>query len=171
MFSGPEIDKKKKRSPDLVSIFSSTGKAIGSVFKKSDKSQSNTRVKDEPRSVTVDPRIKYLVYPDDHNTTIGDVYANEKAGSNIYYNNPNFPVGSMIVREKYSLLGTVPDTVIAMVKREAGFNAASGDWEFFVFDGRDLALKSRETVGSCSTCHARAKDTDWTFRTYMNFSR
>ena len=168
-----EIDKQKKESPDLVELATKAGKAVCSIFKRTDtiepKAQAPPKV--EPQQVAVDPRIKDLVDPGNHNTTIGDVYANDKARTNFFYNQPDFPVGSIIVREKYFTLGSPPETIIAMVKREKGFNDASGDWEFFVFNGRDMALTSRESVGSCATCHARAKDTDWTFRTYMNFSR
>lgn len=166
-----KIDNSKNDSPDLVSILGKTGKAIASVFDRKDRPVTKKPAKIDLNSIRMDPRIGELLDAKGHETTIGDVYANEKARTNIYYNKPNFPVGSMIVREKYSLMGTIPETVIAMVKRDAGFNAATGDWEFFVFNGRDLALQSRESVGSCATCHARAKDTDWTFRTYMNFSR
>lgn len=168
-----EINNKKKDSPDLVELATKAGKAVRSIFKKSDKATATEPEPKavEPQQVTVDPRIKDLIDPDNHNTTIGDVYANDKARTNFFYNQPDFPVGSIIVREKYSTLGSTPETVIAMVKREKGFNDATGDWEFFVFNGRDMALTSRESVGSCATCHARAKETDWTFRTYMNFSR
>ena len=170
MISSWEVNKKKKGSPDLVELATEAGKAVRSIFKKP-KAKAQEPKKVEPQQVTVDPRIKDLIDPGNHNTTIGDVYANDKARTNFFYNQPDFPVGSIIVREKYSLGGTAPETIIAMVKREKGFNEASGDWEFFVSNGRDMALASRESAGNCSACHARAKDTDWTFRTYMNFTR
>ena len=81
---------------------------------------------------------------------------------------PQFPVGSIIVREKNSEANSVsPETVIAMVKREKGFNKKSGDWEFFTFNGADLKMQKRETVGECAKCHMQAEKTDWVFRDYL----
>jgi len=117
----------------------------------------------------MDPRIAGFFDSDNHSSTFGRVYVNGIARTNFFYNTPAFPQGSIIVREKLPNVDSHPDIIMAMVKREVGFNSASGDWEFLVLDGRDLALRSRESVGSCASCHARAKDTDWTFRSYMNF--
>ncbi|MGB5685029.1 MAG: hypothetical protein WBM35_04400 [Candidatus Electrothrix sp.] len=65
-----------------------------------------------------------------------------------------------------------PGTVIqivpgeAMVKREAGFNAATNDWEFFTLDvsaeGTKIASRGGEEVKTafgqdCLSCHAQAK--------------
>ena len=79
-----------------------------------------------------------------------------------------FPVGSMIVRERFdSLEAASPVAVIAMVKREPGVSKATGDWEFFSFTGSDLKLLSRQTAGACAECHARARDTDWVFLDHL----
>lgn len=96
--------------------------------------------------------------------TFGVVYANDLAASEIEKDNPQFSAGSVIVREKrLSAASEMPETVIAMVKREKNFSEKTGDWEFFVFDGKSLKLNSRETKGSCSQCHSKAKENDWVF--------
>lgn len=104
--------------------------------------------------------------------SFGHVYANEKALSQIFSEDPIYPAGSIIVRERFvSSEGTVPNTVIAMVKREYGFSPGTDDWEFLVFDGPSLGVQSRETVGSCATCHIGSKATDWVFRSYIDQGR
>ncbi|MGI9055457.1 MAG: cytochrome P460 family protein [Pyrinomonadaceae bacterium] len=100
--------------------------------------------------------------------SFGVVYANDLAKKEIEKEKPQFPVGSIIVREKNgeekSLL---PETVIAMVKREKDFSKKTGDWEFFTFNGADLKMQKRETKGDCATCHSRTEKTDWVFRSYL----
>lgn len=110
------------------------------------------------------------IKPEDnsHKFSFGEVYANDLAKAEIEKDAPNFPVGSIIVREKnLTITSIIPETVIAMVKREKGFSEKTGDWEFFVFDGKDLRMQNRETVGSCSACHSNAKESDWVFRDYL----
>lgn len=103
-----------------------------------------------------------------HKFWYGVVYANDLAKAEIEKRNPNFPNGAIIVREKNaSAVAAVPDTVIAMVKREQGFSAETNDWEFIVFGGADLKMQKRETKGDCAACHSRAKETDWIFRDYL----
>jgi Cytochrome P460 len=55
----------------------------------------------------------------------------------------------------------------AMVKREAGFNPESGDWEFFVVNGAGTRVQASGRLENCMACHAGQKDSDYTFRTYL----
>ena len=99
--------------------------------------------------------------------SFGVVYANDIAKTEIEKENPQFPVGSIIVREKNAAKeSTTPETVIAMIKREKGFSKKTGDWEFFTFSGANLKLQKRETKGDCAKCHVQAEKTDWVFRDY-----
>lgn len=103
-----------------------------------------------------------------HSFSFGEVYANDLAKAEIEKDHPIFPVGSIIVREKNSTAtSTIPETVIAMVKRVKGFGTETDDWEFLIFDGKDLQMQRRETVGSCATCHSNARESDWVFRDYL----
>lgn len=96
------------------------------------------------------------------------VYANDLAKYELAKENPLFPVGSIIVREKNLAIDSpMPETVIAMVKREKGFSRETGDWEFFVFSGADLKMQRRETKSDCAACHVKAEKSDWVFRDYL----
>lgn len=100
--------------------------------------------------------------------SFGFVYANDLAKAEFEKQNPEFPVGAIIVREKReTATSETPQTVIAMVKREKGFSKKTGDWEFFAFSGADLKLQKRETKGDCAQCHKNVKDSDWVFRNYL----
>lgn len=135
---------------DLVEIFSDAGKGIKKLFK-------SDRKKDEPPQ-----KVSHGGF------SVGVVYANDLAKAEIEKDKPQFPTGAIIVREKHGEAENfVPQTVIAMVKREKGFNKKSGDWEFFTFNGADLKMQKRETVGECAKCHMQAEKTDWVFRDYL----
>lgn len=153
---------RRKADPDLVSIVGDLGKGFRSFFKRDKKAKATS------------PNNTIELLGTNHGTgmSLGMVYANEKAKTNIYLNSPSFPVGSIIVRERHDdELKPLPNTVIAMVKRQVGFSPKTGDWEFFMFDGRSLALQLRETIGNCAACHVQAKASDWSFRTYITIPR
>ena len=100
----------------------------------------------------------------DHSFSYGVVYANDLAAPEVSKSTPLFPVGSILVRERLpQLTSPIPTTVIAMLKRESGFSRATGDWEFFMMNGADMKLVSRETTGKCAACHTQAQKTDWVF--------
>jgi len=81
---------------------------------------------------------------------------------------PQFPVGSVIVREKMSNVGDgVPQLLAVMVKRERGFNQKANDWEFLLLDGRASAVTMRQKTGECRSCHVSEKKNDFVFRTYL----
>lgn len=102
------------------------------------------------------------------NQTFARVFANDLALTEIYKGAPKFPTGSIIVREKLlNAEDTNPELVTVMVKREKGFSAKTGDWEYLVIDGAIDKIKQRETVSSCSKCHAQAAQTDFVFKTYL----
>ncbi|MEP6903770.1 MAG: cytochrome P460 family protein [Actinomycetota bacterium] len=102
------------------------------------------------------------------NQTFARVFANELAASEIYKDAPRFPTGAIIVREKLlNAEDPKPELVTVMVKREKGFNAKTGDWEYLVIEGGLEKIKQRETVGNCSKCHAQAEQTDFVFKTYL----
>ncbi len=105
----------------------------------------------------------------DRSLSQGVVYANALAYTEVKKQRPNFPIGSILVRERHDVsTDETPEMVIAMVKRASGFSAKTKNWEFFVLDGNDLKLRSRETTGSCANCHVRAQKTDWVFLENLN---
>ena len=143
-----ELSGSGSNKKDLVEIFSDIGKGLKNAFKSNKKSDSITGTHG--------------------NFTYGVVYANDLAKAEFEKENPQFPIGSIIVREKrLSLESEIPETVIAMVKREKGFSKKTDDWEFFIFNGADLKMQKRETKGDCARCHIQAEKTDWVFRDYL----
>ncbi|GEP41699.1 cytochrome P460 family protein [Brevifollis gellanilyticus] len=95
-----------------------------------------------------------------HYTNSIHLYANENAAPVYKDAKKVLPVGSVIVKEK------LDDTLVVrgiggMIKREAGFDAANGDWEYFYFDGH--VGFSRGKLANCAGCHAKAKETDFVF--------
>lgn len=75
-----------------------------------------------------------------------------------------FPVGSVIVREKFKLKSDAqPELLAVMIKREAGFNPKGGDWEYLLVDSGLTKIRDRQKKGSCSGCHANRKDRDFVF--------
>jgi len=85
-----------------------------------------------------------------------------------------FPEGSMIVKE---LLATnkksaEPRTLLAMVKRDAGFDPAHGDWEFLVLRRlKQPIIVERGKIAHCHACHEKAKAQDFVFRGYATGKR
>lgn len=81
---------------------------------------------------------------------------------------PKFPVGSMIVKEKLSGKdNSQPELLTAMVKREPGFSAETGDWEYFVLDGAATKIVERGKLSNCNACHVQYKQQDFVTRTYL----
>lgn len=165
------------KGPDLVQVVSQVGKDLKKIFTPSkNRRDAKIEIEDAAAKKEIEPLPKGVKFSEllksenaaSHNTTFGVVYANDPAKAELEKETPQFPVGSIIVREKNETAASeTPLTVIAMVKREKGFNEKTGDWEFFVFNGADLKLTSRETEGSCAACHVWAEKTDWVFRDYL----
>jgi hypothetical protein len=101
--------------------------------------------------------------------SFGVVYVNEVARHALLSEKkPQFAVGSVIVREKLAReTDAAPQLLVVMVKRERGFNPKANDWEFLMLDGDARRVRHREKTGSCQTCHAQQKKSDFVFRTYL----
>ena len=139
-----------RNDPDLVTIFKKAGKGFGKLFASSI---------EKPADTSVSP---------DHGFTYGVVYANKLAAAVVDKSAKEFPVGSILIRERLDTrTATVPSAVIAMAKRDPGFSKDTGDWEFFMFDGKDMKLLLRQTVGNCATCHTRTRESDWVFLDHL----
>lgn len=94
------------------------------------------------------------------------VYFNEAAGAalNAAPRPAKFPAGSIIVSEKLSKPDAAPPRLLAvMVKRAAGFNPKSGDWEFLVVNGALTEVRERQKKGRCAECHASQRENDFVF--------
>jgi len=81
---------------------------------------------------------------------------------------PNFPVGSVIVKEKLpDKTSQSPELLTVMIKREQGFNAHGGDWEYMVVDGKGESVTDRGKLETCQGCHLATPQTDYIFRSYL----
>jgi hypothetical protein len=79
--------------------------------------------------------------------------------------NPIFPVGTIIVKEKFRAANTSKvELLTVMRKREARFARDSGDWEYLVVSPRGKALKT--DVNACKSCHQQMRADDFVFRSY-----
>jgi len=96
------------------------------------------------------------------------VYVNEKGKSAMLSNDKTeFPVGSIIVKEKYSrLTGGQVELLTIMIKREKGFDPTVGDWEFITADREDKVYKN-VNLAHCISCHQQEPEKDFTFRSYL----
>jgi hypothetical protein len=84
---------------------------------------------------------------------------------------PKFPVGSMIVKEKLGSPDSKnPEVLTAMIKREAGYNPESGDWEFLVLDGAASKITERGKLTHCSGCHKPYESSDFVTKSYLTDS-
>ncbi len=81
---------------------------------------------------------------------------------------PNFPVGTVIVKEKLAKLGSkAAELLTVMVKRKKGFNPEVGDWEFMTFNGSGTKITSRGKLESCAACHVNYDQNDYINRSYL----
>ena len=151
------VNSFRSERNDLVHYISKFGGGIIKAFKIQPKTSAESRDYSET--------FEHAVF------SFGNVYANELAKEEFAKKSPRFPVGSIIVREKnLDEESVVPETVLAMVKRESGFSKTTSDWEFFLFEGKRFQIQRRETAGNCATCHSRAKENDWVFKNYKQES-
>lgn len=84
-----------------------------------------------------------------------------------------FPQGSMIAKAKYysdnlsEHRSGPPSLYTVMLKREAGFNPACGDWEFAVVAGDGRTVQARGPLASCMKCHETQQAKDYLYRNYL----
>jgi hypothetical protein len=106
---------------------------------------------------------------DPHTSAAIIVYVNNLGKKEMFAQQPRFPKGSIIVKQKFGSFSerNQPLLYTVMRKRAAGYNPAVGDWEFLVVgpDGKEVQASGR--LENCQTCHVRVKDYDFVFRPYI----
>lgn len=96
------------------------------------------------------------------------VYVNKIGKEAMFNNRLNFPIGSIIVKEKFlTKTSTSPELLTVMVKQPKGFNSQCGDWEFLVLDGDVREIKASGKLEKCQSCHLKIEYQDFVFRTYL----
>lgn len=103
--------------------------------------------------------------PKHDGSNFGVVWVNDIGREAITAEKPaKFPVGSVIVREKFiEKDDPQPQLLAVMIKRTTGFSRKSGDWEYFIVDGGLKKIRERQKKGSCSGCHSSQKERDFVF--------
>jgi len=102
------------------------------------------------------------------------IYMNDAAAT-AFYKQGSYPVGAVVVKCK-KLLGyrgqsgtwhsEIENGVGGMVKREAGYDSAHGNWEYFYFEDPSHVESGRIT--SCVQCHDSAKKSDYVFGSWLH---
>ena len=112
---------------------------------------------------------------DPHTGRYINVYVNDKGFAEMSTKKkPVFPEGTMILKEKIGHAGETeinkygqPELFTVMIKREKGFNAECGDWEFATVEVKTSKIERGKTP-SCMGCHKNYKGTDFVKRDYLS---
>ncbi len=105
-----------------------------------------------------------------HAQTAVRIFMNDSAAGAFRAASGNYPVGSVVVKEKQSRapvagLSKDPnqstDAVGGMIKRAPGYDPAHGDWEYFYFTSGGKIESGR--IESCVNCHAAAAKKGYVF--------
>jgi hypothetical protein len=99
------------------------------------------------------------------------VYVNNIGRKAMFEANPKFPVGSIIVKEKFATDADSRKPVLytIMRKREVGYNPTVGDWEFSVVGANGKDLQASGKLENCQTCHVGRVARDFVFRDYLTW--
>ncbi|MDB2687538.1 cytochrome P460 family protein [Mariniblastus sp.] len=96
------------------------------------------------------------------------VFANSVALETIKSGRGEYPLGSIVVKQKYaSRLIQNTELFTIMRKMKEGYDDENGNWEYSIVDstGSNIQLRGREA--SCIQCHAYYKETDFVSRVYL----
>jgi Cytochrome P460 len=91
---------------------------------------------------------------DPHQGGFIHVYTSDSAVQPYFDPWGKFPEGSLVLKEKLTGPKLKTDGFTGMIKREAGYFPAGGDWEYFTVDGGVTKLGERGKIQSCAECHA-----------------
>lgn len=81
---------------------------------------------------------------------------------------PDFPRGTIIVKEKLPAKDSEKaELLTVMVRREAGYDEAKGDWEYLTMSGDAASVHTRGKLDNCQACHVPQKENGYVFRTYL----
>ena len=105
------------------------------------------------------------------------VYMNDLAKRALQSKSKAFPVGAVVVKEKFiaykanafEVLGPEkgkerPTGVTGMIKRAPGYDLQNGDWEYFIQE--EGSKPETGKITTCVSCHQKAKGPDHLFATW-----
>jgi hypothetical protein len=137
-----------------------------------------------PVAVDMTPSVAFLCNmpekwrePNPHVPKVFRVFVNPVGEKSARSKKPRYPVGTMIVKEKFDRSqtngsrrikdGERPELYTAMIKRARGFDSANGDWEYVVLD-RDFNRGEMKDASTCQSCHRRVKERDFVYADYKD---
>jgi hypothetical protein len=87
-----------------------------------------------------------------------DVYVNATAASVWRSDTATIPPGAMLVKEQFdrTVSGDRPAGIVAMEKRETGFDPDNGDWRWIAISAKGEIIKDGK-IDRCSACHRESK--------------
>lgn len=102
------------------------------------------------------------------------IFMNDLAAATFGTPDVQYPVGSIVVKEKGNTRLPAPDGVVhdgvgGMIKRAPGYDPENGDWEYFYFE--DVAKIERGRIAACIGCHRRAAESDFVFGNWSRATR
>lgn len=102
-----------------------------------------------------------------HKDKLLSVFVNPEGAEVVQqYRIERFTPGSVIVKEKKSDTAAKAHAVGVMLKREAGFDASVGDWEFMYLGEDGKFTRGNSRAANCISCHQRTPKTDFIFGNY-----
>jgi len=104
---------------------------------------------------------------DPHYSKYAHVYVSAKGAPVMQATSGVFPEGTIILKEKFNdQEGKHTELFTGMVKREPGYNAECGDWEFFILPADGKKIFSRGKLQNCMDCHVEYKASDFVTKNY-----
>lgn len=106
-------------------------------------------------------------HPDPHLEWAIHVYATGPGVAPMWDPYETFPVGTVLLKEKFDPRDPGhPELFTGMLKREAGFAAEEGDWEYFTLDGAITGVTARGKLRACVECHRGYRQSDFVTKQY-----
>ena len=103
-----------------------------------------------------------------HSDKYFHVYSNELGLETLKAGKGDYPIGSVIVKQKYSDAdGKTTELFTVMRKMKDGYDADNGNWEYSVLNKNATTVLSRGRTDSCIACHEDYSSTDYVTRTYL----
>lgn len=102
---------------------------------------------------------------------VKDIYIDELAAQSALEATFPYGEGSTLIKERMDP-ETLNVTTLYAMRKVAGFDPENGDWQYAEFAREDTGAfsggwMSAENAGMCVGCHVKAKDTDYTFLSYL----
>ena len=102
---------------------------------------------------------------------IKDIYVDDTAAETVASSNFPYAEGSTLIKERMDP-ATLSVTTLYTIRKVAGFDPDNGDWQYGVLEREGAGAftggwMSAENAGMCVGCHVQAKDTDYTFLSYL----